>query len=60
MVRAPEHHPEKPRTPLHIYKKGGGVRNSPGSNLKRNSPQSDSDWGNLSLESWIWGYLWDR
>ena len=36
------------------------TENSPSSNLKRNSPQSDSDWGRFSLQIGTWRILGDR
>ena len=50
MARAPEHHPEI-RAPPYTYDQHD--ENSPSSNVKRNSHQSESDWGRFSLYFWM-------
>ena len=65
MVRAPGHHRKKTRTPLHTLltwkaELGKLKENGPSSNLKRNPPQSDSDWGRFSLQFGTWRILGDR
>ena len=58
MVRAPEHHGKKMRTPLRTLltwkaELGKLKEIGPSSNLKRNPPQSDSDWGRIPLDIWM-------
>ena len=66
MLRAPERQSKKnARTPLRIVltwkAEFGKLKESgPSSNLKRNSPQSDSDWGRFPLQIGTWTILGDR
>ena len=65
MVRAPGQGPRKPRTPRTesdkkkdlIAKLYDTTKSSPSSNVKRNSHQSESDWGRIPLDILILDHL---